>query len=87
MRKQTSSASEIIFSIVSLIDKIIRNDSIYFAINGDLSDFKNDKVKYERPIQRVSEIDGVGRTRTDGTGKWKSGNDRPASKKPRFISK
>ena len=69
MRKQTSSASEIIFSIVSLIDKIIRNDSIYFAINGDLIDFKNDKVKYERPIQRVSEIDGVGRTRTDGTGK------------------
>ena len=44
VRKQTSSTSEIIFSIVNLIDKTNRNDNIYFEINDGLSDFNNDDV-------------------------------------------
>ena len=87
MRKQTSSANKIIFSIVIIIDKRIRNEGIYFAINDELSDFENGNVKYERPIQRVSESDSAGRTRTDGTEKRKSRNERRVSKKPRFLSK
>ena len=45
VRKQISSTSEIIFSIVNLIDKTNRNDSIYFEINDGLSDFNNDDVQ------------------------------------------
>ena len=51
LRKQTSSTSEIIFSIVNLIDKTSRNDNIYFEINDELSDFKNDNIQIKPPIQ------------------------------------
>lgn len=54
MRKQTSTTGEIIFSIIKLIDKINRNDSIYFEINKELTDFDNVQVQYKRPIQRIS---------------------------------
>ena len=85
VRMQTSSANEIIFSIVNLIDKTIRNGSIYFAINDEVIDFKNYNIKYERRIQRVSESNSVSRTKTDGTDKRKSRNGRRISKKPRFL--
>ena len=55
VRKQTSQAKDIIFSIVSLIEKTNRNRNIYFEINDELSDFNNDNVQYKRPIQRLSE--------------------------------
>ena len=57
MRKQASPTSEIIFSIVNLIDKTNRNDNICFEINDRLTDFKNDNIQYKRPSQRVSESD------------------------------
>ena len=63
--------------IVKLIDKTNKNNNIYFEINDELSDFNNDIVQYERPIQRVSESDNVGKTSTDGeqrqhTEKWRT---------------
>ena len=46
VRKQTSSTSEIIFSIVNLIDQTNRNNNIYFDLNDKLSDFENNSVQY-----------------------------------------
>ena len=86
-RKQTSTTSKIIFSIVNLIDKTNRNDNIYFKINDELSDFNNDKAQYKRPIQRVSESDIVGTTSTDRKQRqYTTRNDRWVSKKPQFLS-
>ena len=55
MRKQTSTASEIIFFIVNLTDKTNKNDNTYFEINDKLSDFNNDIVQYKQQIRQVSE--------------------------------
>ena len=83
VRKQTSTTSEIIFSIANLINKTNRNDNIYFEINDELSDFNNDNVQYKRPIQRVSESDIVGITSTDRKKRQHTTrNDRRVSKKP-----
>ena len=65
MRKQTSTTSEIVFSIVNLIDKTNRTDNIHFKIIDELSDFNNYNVQYKQPIQRVSESDIVGIASTD----------------------
>ena len=54
-RKETSSASEIIFSIVKVVDKVSRHNSIYSEKSDELSDFKNDIVQCGGIIQRVSE--------------------------------
>ena len=54
-RKETSSPSQIIFSIVKVIDNGNKDDSINSDISDELSDFKNDIV--QRTIQRVSEGD------------------------------
>ena len=51
VRKETSSAREIIFSIVNIIDKTYRNDNIYFEINNELSDFKNDNRTCRGTVQ------------------------------------
>ena len=55
MRKQTSLASEILFSIVKLIDKTNENSCIYFETDNELSDFRNDSAQYKRSIQWISE--------------------------------
>ena len=47
VRKQTSPTSEMIFSIVNLIDKTNRNDNIYFETNDELSDFNNDNIQFK----------------------------------------
>ena len=87
MRKQTSSISEIIFSIDKVIDKANRNNNIYFEINDELSDFKNDNVQYRRQVQRISEGDTVRETSTAGKDRQQHRNDRRVSKKPRFLSR
>ena len=43
MRKQTSTISDITFSIVKLIHETNKNTSIYFEIKDKSSDFNNDK--------------------------------------------
>ena len=86
MRKQTSPTSEIIFSIVNLIDKTNRNDTSYFEINNELSDFENDNVQCKWPIQQVSEGDAIRETRTDTKQQHHTTtNDRRVSKKPWFF--
>ena len=85
VRKQISSATEIIFSIVNIIDKTNRNNAIYSDINNELSDFKNDNIQYKRSAQRISEGSTVRETRTNGTDRQQLRNDRRISKKPRFI--
>ena len=85
VRKQISSATEIIFFIVNIIDKTNRNNAIYSDINNELSDFKNDNIQYKRSAQRISEGSTVRETRTNGTDRQQLRNDRRISKKPRFI--
>ena len=63
MRKQTSTISDITFSVVKRIDKTNKNTSIYFEINDKLSDFNNDKLK--RPVQRIIESGSKRETSTD----------------------
>ena len=61
--KKTSSTSEIIFSIDKVIDKTNRNNNIYFEINNELNEFKNDNVQYRRQVQQISEGDTVRRNK------------------------
>ena len=87
LRKKTSSAGEIIFSIVNIIDKTNKNKNIYFEINDELSDFKNDGVQYNRKFRRISEGDNIREKSTDRRDRQQRRNDRRVSKKPRFLSK
>ena len=86
MRKQTSPTSEIIFSIVNLIDKRNRNNNIYLEINNELSDFNNDNVQSKRSIRRLSESNISRTTDTDRNSQHTTRSDRRVSKKPRFLS-
>ena len=65
LRKKTSSAGEIIFSIVNIIDKTNKNNNIYFEINDELSDIKNDGVRYNRKFRRISKGDTIREKSTD----------------------
>ena len=85
VRKQTSSATEIIFSIVNIINKTNRNNAIYSDINDKLSDFKNDNVQYKRSVRRVSASGTVGETRTGGTDRQQHRNDRQSAKSQDFF--
>ena len=49
VRRETSSLSEIHFSIVKVIDNTNRHDNIHSEINNELSYLKNDNV--QRTIQ------------------------------------
>ena len=57
VRKETPSAGKINFSIVKVIVKLNRNDTIYSEISDELSDFKDDIVQWA--IHRTSESDSV----------------------------
>ena len=84
-RKETSSPSELTFSVVQVIDNINKHDSINFDTNDELSDFKNDIV--QQTIQRVSEGDAVGKTKATQQyiqRRELTGHGR-VSKKPRFL--
>ena len=60
-RKETSSPSELTFSVVQVIDNINKHDSINFDTNDELIDFRNDIV--QRTIQRGNEGDAFGKTK------------------------
>ena len=86
-RKETSSPSEINFSIVKVIDNINKHDGINSDISDELSDFKNNIV--QRTIQRISKGDSVGKTATEQQHirrREYTGNGR-VTKKPRFPSR
>ena len=86
VRWETSSQSEINFSIVEVIDNTNRHDNIYSEINDELSDFKNDKI--QQTIQRISGSDSIRKTTTEQLDRWRqeyTSNGR-VSKKPRFLS-
>ena len=87
VRHQTSSLSEINFSVVKVIDNTNRHDNIYTETSDELSDFKNDSV--QQTIQRISESDSTRTTSTERSDKRRreyTGNGR-VSKKPRFLSR
>ena len=63
IRQETSSLSEINFSIVKVIDNTNRHHNIYSEISDGLSDFKNDNV--QQTIQRISESDSTRVTTTE----------------------
>ena len=85
LRKETSSASKIKFSIVKVIDETNRHDTIYSDISDELSDFKNDIV--QRTIQRTSENDLVRETARKRPDRWRREHTDGGrvSEKPRFI--
>ena len=88
VRKETSTISDITFSIVKLIDKTNKNTNIYLEINDELSDFNNDNLK--RPVQRISEGDTKREASTDRKQQRQEqcttrSNGR-ISKKPQFLS-
>ena len=92
MRKQTSTADKIIFSIVNLVDKTNKKENIYFELSDELSDFDNDIFQPEQTIQRTSEIDAgikasnVRKQQRQQQGKPTTRNDGRVSKKPQFLS-
>ena len=63
MRKQTSTISDLTFSVVKIIDKTNKRTSIYFEINDELSDFNIGSFK--RPVQWISEGDTRRETSAD----------------------
>ena len=82
MREQAALASEILFSIVNIIDKTNVNSCIYFKIGDELVDSKNGDLHYTQSVQTASAADT---DRTEHTVR-NSGADREVSKKPRFLS-
>ena len=86
VRKQTSKTSEIIFSIVNIIDKANRKNDIYFQINDELSDFNNDNIQSKRPIQQLSESNISRTTDTDINRQHTTKRHGRVRKKPRFLS-
>ena len=63
MKKQTSTGDKIIFSIVKIIDKTNRNDTIYTDI---IDEFNNDIAQSEQSVRGISE-NSTGQETTDGT--------------------
>ena len=59
LRKEISSASKIKFTIVKVIDKTNRHDTIHFEISDELSDFKNDIIQNELVKMTLSERQDV----------------------------
>ena len=66
MKKQTSTGDKIIFSIVKIIDKTNRNDTIYTDIIDELDEFNNDIAQFEQSVRGISE-NSNGQETTDGT--------------------
>ena len=66
MKKQTSTGDKIIFSIVKIIDKTNRNDTIYTDIIDELDEFNNDIAQFEQSVRGISE-NSTGRETADGT--------------------
>ena len=66
MKKQTSTGDKIIFSIVKIIDKTNRNDTIYTDIIDELDEFNNDIAQSEQSVRGISE-NSNGQETTDGT--------------------
>ena len=92
MRKQTSTADKIIFSIVNLVDKADKKENIYFELSDELSDFDNDIFQPEQTIRRTSESDAGIKASNARKQQWQQQgrhttiNDGRVSKKPRFLS-
>ena len=85
LRKETSSASEIKFSIVKVTDKTNRHEAIYSEISDELSDFKN-YIAYQT-IQQTSENGLVRETTCKRPDRqwWEHTGIRRVIKKPRFL--
>ena len=66
MKKQTSTGDKIIFSIVKIIDKTNRNDTIYTDIIDELDEFNNDIAQFEQSVRGISE-NSTGQETADGT--------------------
>ena len=76
-----------IFSVVKIIDKTNRHDTIYSEISDELSDFKNDIVQLRKRIQRTSESNFSRETTGNRRDRQQQHTDERISKKPRFLSR
>ena len=82
VRKQTS-AGEIIFSIVNLIDKSNKFEDSYYKTGDELREFHNDRLQFKH---RIREFDqgNANKPRTTETNRR---NDNDTGKKPQRVSK
>ena len=87
VRKETF-ADEIVFSIVSLIDKSNKFKDSYYKIGGKLREFDNNRIQPKQRIREPSQTDGR-RARTGGSNRRRKecGRQRRISKKTRFLSR
>ena len=76
-----------IFSVVKIIDKTNRHDTIYSEISDELSDFKNDIVQLRKRIQRTSESNFTREKTGNRRDRQQQHTDERISKKPRFLSR
>ena len=65
LRKKTSTANKIIFSIVNLIDRSNKKEDICFEMNHELREFSNGIFQSEPRIRRASESDTDRKTIND----------------------
>ena len=85
VRQETSSLSEINFSIVKVIDNSNKDDNISSEISDELSDFKHDDV--QRTVQRISESNTVRKTTKRLDRRREFTNNGRVRIKPRFLSR
>ena len=55
---------KIISSIVKMVNKTNRNDTIYTHISDELDEFKNEIIQFEQSVRGISE-NSTGRETTD----------------------
>ena len=88
LRKQTSTADKIIFSIENLTDRSNKKKDIYFGINEELNEFNNDVLQFEPRIRGVSEGNAsretanIGQQQQQQRKREQRRHDRRVSKKP-----
>ena len=85
--KKETSAIEIVFSIVSLIDKLNRFEDLYYKLGDELREFDDDRVQPKSRVRKLSQADNRGATDDSDRRKKQRNKHGRISKKPRFLSR
>ena len=85
--KKETSAIEIFFSIVSLIDKLNRFEDLYYKLGDELREFDDERVQPKSRVRKLSEADNRRPTDDSDRRKKQRNKHERISKKPRFLSR
>ena len=85
--KKETSAIEIVFSIVSLIDKLNRFEDLYYKLGDELREFDDERVQPKSRARKLSEADNRRPTDDSDRRKKQRNKHERISKKPRFLSR